>query len=91
MTETEQHNRHIILGFLRWKESLPGIFKGRPIDLVDMYFKNIHSEASIVVAINKSGYAGISSSGQIVDRREYPSAVPIEENSLLGIAKVLEL
>lgn len=35
--------------------------------------------------INSSGYAGISESGSIVDRREYPLAMPIPKNDLLGI------
>lgn len=35
--------------------------------------------------INKSGYAGVNRMGQIVDRRKDPAAVPIPENSLLGV------
>lgn len=37
--------------------------------------------------INDSGYAGINKVGQIVDRRECPEAVPVQENRLLGIPK----
>lgn len=33
----------------------------------------------------RSGYGGCLPGGEIVDRRQYPDAVPLEENSLLGI------
>jgi hypothetical protein len=32
-----------------------------------------------------SGYAGVMSNGNIVDRREYPEAVPIPRNDLLDV------
>lgn len=35
--------------------------------------------------INKSGYAGVMSDGQIVDRRKHPEAIPVQKNELLGI------
>ncbi len=35
----------------------------------------------------KSGYGGITSKGTIVDRREDPTAIPFQENSLLGTPK----
>lgn len=41
--------------------------------------------------INQSGYAGINSNGHIVDRRKFPNAVPVQENSLLGIPPVKKL
>lgn len=44
-------------------------------DLVDIY------------EITASGYAGILSNGNIVDRRDYPSAIPIPENKMMGIPK----
>jgi hypothetical protein len=37
--------------------------------------------------INDSGFAGVTKTGQIVDRREYPDATPVPENELLGIPK----
>ena len=40
-----------------------------------------------VSEINDSGYAGCDRKGQIVDRRDNPQAVPVQENSLLGIPK----
>lgn len=40
-----------------------------------------------IVEINDSGYAGITKTGQIVDRREHPDAVPVQENRLLGVPK----
>ena len=38
-----------------------------------------------VQEISKSGYAGCLPNGSIVDRREYPDAVPVQKNSLFGI------
>lgn len=48
-------------------------------DLIDTY------------EINQSGYAGISKTGNIVDRRQYPDAVPVQENALFGIPPTKEL
>lgn len=44
-----------------------------------------------ILEINKSGYAGVLPNGNIVDRRKRPEAVPVQENSLLGIPKSKEL
>jgi len=41
--------------------------------------------------INKSGYAGILPNGNIVDRREHPTAVPIQKNPMFGIPEPKEL
>lgn len=35
--------------------------------------------------INASGYAGLLPNGNIVDRRKYPHAIPIQRNSLFGV------
>lgn len=40
-----------------------------------------------ILKINKSGYAGCMPDGRIVDRREHPEAVPVQENKLFGIPK----
>jgi hypothetical protein len=40
-----------------------------------------------VSEINDSGYAGILSTGEIVDRRKHPEAIPIQENRMMGIPK----
>ena len=42
------------------------------------------------IELIKSGYAGVLPTGKIVDRREYPSAYPMPENSLFGIPKPKE-
>ncbi len=42
-------------------------------------------------ALIKSGYAGVLSNGNIVDRREYPEAIPVQKNSLLGVPEPKEL
>ncbi len=41
--------------------------------------------------INESGYAGIMPNGNIVDRREFPSAIPVQENKMLNIPKSKKL
>ena len=43
------------------------------------------------IKISQSGYGGVLPSGQIVDRREYPTATPIQENSLFGTPKPLPI
>ena len=41
-------------------------------------------------AIIESGYAGVDKTGKIVDRREYPDAVPIQRNTLLDVPEPKE-
>jgi len=37
-----------------------------------------------IMEVIKSGYAGIMPNGNIVDRREFPKAVPIAKNSMFN-------
>ena len=37
--------------------------------------------------IVNQGFGGVLSNGNIVDRREHPEAIPIQENALLGVPK----
>jgi hypothetical protein len=39
----------------------------------------------------KSGYAGTLPGGRIVDRREHPEAVPMQQNTLLGVPEPKEV
>jgi hypothetical protein len=41
--------------------------------------------------INQSGYAGCMPNGNIVDRREFPEAIPIQKNSIFGIPEPKKL
>ena len=41
--------------------------------------------------ISKSGYGGILQNGNIVDRREHPEAMPIQENKMFGVPKPIKL
>lgn len=43
------------------------------------------------IEISKSGYGGVLPNGQIVDRREHPEAVPIQENRMFGVPKPLDV
>lgn len=36
------------------------------------------------IELTKSGFAGIMPNGNIVDRREFPNAVPIQKNTMFG-------
>lgn len=44
-----------------------------------------------IFEINASGYAGVMPNGNIVDRRKFPDAIPVQENRMLGIPKPKEL
>ena len=44
-------------------------------------------EALWLELLNASGFAGVLSDGKIVDRRYHPEAVPVQENSVFGVAK----
>ena len=41
--------------------------------------------------INQSGYAGINPNGNIVDRRKFPKAVPVQRNEMLNIPEPKKL
>lgn len=41
------------------------------------------------IEISKSGYGGVDRNGNVVDRREHPSAVPIQKNSIFGTPEPL--
>jgi hypothetical protein len=45
----------------------------------------------VIAYINESGYAGCMPNGNIVDRRLFPEAYPIQENSLFNIPKPKKL
>jgi hypothetical protein len=47
---------------------------------LDRMLKDVVRKLSLI----ESGYAGIMPDGRIVDRREYPSAVPAQRNTALG-------
>lgn len=53
--------------------------------------KEIEKERKKIMELNASGYAGCNPDGRIVDRREFPKAVPIQENPLFGIVKPKKL
>jgi hypothetical protein len=40
-----------------------------------------------IVELNETGYAGILPNGNIVDRRKFPTAIPIQENKMFRVAK----
>ena len=40
-----------------------------------------------VIELNKSGYAGVLSSGGIVDRRKHPEATPVYANKLFNVSE----
>lgn len=44
-----------------------------------------------ILELNKNGYAGVNKNGNIVDRREFPDAIPVQENSIFGVVKPKKL
>lgn len=40
-----------------------------------------------VIELNQSGYAGMLPNGNIVDRRVFPEAIPIQANPLFNVTK----
>ena len=38
-----------------------------------------------VMEINESGFAGVLPNGNIVDRRKFPNAIPVQKNSLFNV------
>lgn len=44
-----------------------------------------------IKGLNASGYAGTTRKGEIVDRREFPDAMPIQKNTFFGIIEPKEL
>lgn len=40
-----------------------------------------------IIELSKSGYGGTLRNGNIVDRRQFPEAYPIQENSMFGVPK----
>ena len=57
------------------------------------YQKNQTKENSLewIKGLNTYGYAGILSNGNIVDRREFPKAIPVQKNSIFGTVEPKEL
>jgi len=50
--------------------------------------KPVEERAKWIRGLNTSGYAGIKTpEGYVVDRREFPNAIPIKANSIFGVAK----
>jgi hypothetical protein len=43
------------------------------------------------IEVIKSGYGGILRNGNIVDRRDHPEAIPLQENKMLGTPKPKKL
>lgn len=44
-----------------------------------------------IKGLNASGYAGCCSNGFIVDRRQFPDAIPVQANSLFGVVQPKEV
>ncbi len=61
------------------------VFKKRPSKESLMILHKIHERVKL------AGYSGILPNGNIVDRRIYPNAIPMQENSMLGIPKPRKL
>lgn len=45
--------------------------------------------AKDAIELSKTGYAGVDKKGRIVDRREFPDAVPMPANTMFGVPEPL--
>lgn len=61
------------------RESLEKLHQAKRYDLI------------LIAYINESGYAGCLPNGNIVDRRFYPEAFPVQKNSMFGITEPKKL
>ncbi|GAB2539710.1 hypothetical protein [Rufibacter soli] len=43
------------------------------------------------IEISTSGYGGVLPSGEVVDRREHPAAIPLQANSMFGVPEPKDL
>lgn len=58
------------------------------------YLKDMTIENRLewITGLNKSGYAGMQKgTGMLCDRREFPKAIPVQENISFGVVKPKEL
>ena len=62
----------------------------KEIILNEYELEKMHQKRLIINKILTSGYAGTISNGNIVDRREFPEAIPIRENVIFNIPKPIE-
>lgn len=53
--------------------------------------EEIDKQIKFIKEVIQQGYAGTLSSGELVDRREHPEAIPIQKNTLLGTPKPKEI
>ena len=53
--------------------------------------EKVIEHAKWIIELNKSGYAGILPTGEIVDRREHPEAIPIQKNTMFNVSKPKKL
>jgi len=49
------------------------------------------SNAKDAIELSKTGYAGVDKQGRIVDRREFPDAVPMPANTMFGVPSPKEI
>lgn len=68
----------------------------RLADFVEMPRQELRIKARLMhirrlQEVKREGFAGVMSDGRIVDRRKHPEAIPMQENSLLGIPAPREL
>lgn len=53
--------------------------------MADTVVQHVRDKAERITELIASGYAGVLPNGNIVDRREYPTAVAIQKNTLLHV------
>ena len=48
---------------------------------------SVEERVAWIKGLNASGFAGVKSDGNIVDRREFPDAIEVPANEMLGVAE----
>jgi hypothetical protein len=86
-----EHRGFVGAGYVPVEELRHGFSHAKegPIFFQDDLTKDstIEERVNWIQGLNSSGYAGMKSNGNIVDRREFPDAVEIQANKMLGIVE----
>jgi hypothetical protein len=82
---------HVIVDRQEWI-TVSNWFNSHPEHIQSLLIASLGDEEKIkelrkIIALNKTGYAGVMPNGNIVDRREHPEAIPVQENRMLGVVK----
>lgn len=80
------------------KDSTCDFYYGTTGKILDEEINRVSKEKEMLIAelkikleISKSGYGGVLPTGEIVDRRVFPDAIPLQKNVMLNVPEPKEL